>query len=96
MNDTSNHRTAQPDHTKHNFDRLNELEGTKVRLDMNIETHGIHTVVFGILNKDYYRSGEYSMVGWTVTTEDGTKIKFSEFAVTYIMANTEDILIQIK
>ena len=83
-----------PDHTKHNLDRLHELKGTRVRLEMNIETHGIHTVMVGTLNQVHYRSWA-PMVAWTVTTDDGTKIQFSEVAVLYVW-NTPDITIRIK
>ena len=87
--------SLQPNHTVHNIDRLHELKGTRVRLEMNIETHAIHTTVVGTLNQVHYRGLDAPMVAGTVTTEDGTKIQFSEFAVLYVWDNN-DIVIRIK
>ena len=89
MNDTTIH-------TDHNLARLHDLEGTTVRLEMNIETHAIHTTVVGTLEEVHYRGICAPIVAWTVTTEDGTKVQFADYAVTYAMANTNDILIQVK
>ena len=88
--------TSQPDHSQHNLDRLHELDGTKVRLEMRIETHGIHTNAVGTLEEVHYGGMLGMMVAWTVTTEDGTKIQFADFAVEYVMTSQPDILIVVK
>ena len=87
---------SQPNHSRHNLDRLHELDGTQVSLEMTIETHGIHTAAVGTLEEVRFGGVSGAMVAWTVTTEDGTKIQFADFAVQYVMNNHPCIIIVVR